>query len=303
MQEIIMTHGVPASGKSTWAKEYIAKHLDYVRINRDDLRSMFADKKVHHVEQFENFVSDMQRRILSGALVRGNNVVIDDTNLNKKSVDSVLTVIQQYCNDYDKSVSVKHIVMEADVYDCIARDSKRESPLGSDIINKFQGDLSKAKQQGWLKNLVTQMYPSKGSVFTDKKLAVICDLDGTLAIINDRNVYDTAKCEQDLINDPIKIILESVQSMGYEIIFVSGRSDAYRTQTQNWLDATGITYRWLFMRKQGDSRKDAIVKREIYDTLIEPAFSVEFALDDRNQVVDMWRNLGITCLQVAPGDF
>jgi hypothetical protein len=57
------------------------------------------------------------------------------------------------------------------------------------------------------------------------------------------------------------------------------------------------------MREAGDSRKDSIVKQELYEKHIEPSYDVFVVLDDRNQVVDMWRSLGLVCLQVAPGDF
>ena len=57
------------------------------------------------------------------------------------------------------------------------------------------------------------------------------------------------------------------------------------------------------MRKTGDNRKDAIVKREIYETHIKDKYQVDYVLYDRNQVVEMWRSLGLTCLQVADGDF
>jgi len=57
------------------------------------------------------------------------------------------------------------------------------------------------------------------------------------------------------------------------------------------------------MRKTGDSRKDSIVKREIFEEHIKGKYRIQFVLDDRNQVVEMWRQLGLTCLQVAEGDF
>jgi hypothetical protein len=57
------------------------------------------------------------------------------------------------------------------------------------------------------------------------------------------------------------------------------------------------------MRHTKDLRKDSIVKGEIYDSVIAPNYNVFFVLDDRNQVVDFWRSKGLTCFQVAPGDF
>jgi hypothetical protein len=57
------------------------------------------------------------------------------------------------------------------------------------------------------------------------------------------------------------------------------------------------------MRKTGDHRKDYVVKKEIHRKLIKPKYEVLFVLEDRNQAVNMWRQEGLTCLQVAPGDF
>lgn len=57
------------------------------------------------------------------------------------------------------------------------------------------------------------------------------------------------------------------------------------------------------MRKSGDMRKDSIVKREMFDEHIRGRYNVNFVLDDRNQVVELWRSMGLTCLQVADGDF
>ena len=57
------------------------------------------------------------------------------------------------------------------------------------------------------------------------------------------------------------------------------------------------------MRETGDSQPDKIVKRKIYENIIKGRFNVKFVLDDRDQVVRTWRNLGLRCLQVAYGDF
>ena len=74
-------------------------------------------------------------------------------------------------------------------------------------------------------------------------------------------------------------------------------------RTERWLERYGIDYKYIFMRAAGDSREDSIVKREIYEGRIAPKFNVKYVLDDRNRVVAMWRSLGLTCLQVADGDF
>jgi hypothetical protein len=101
----------------------------------------------------------------------------------------------------------------------------------------------------------------------------------------------------------------------YEIIFCSGRPERTRADTEEWLADNRFRrdigrapypnytyYNGLYMRKDGDYRRDDIVKQEILDAHINKD-SVLFVLDDRQSVVDMWRRNGVTCFQVAKGDF
>ena len=72
--------------------------------------------------------------------------------------------------------------------------------------------------------------------------AVLCDLDGTLAILNGRDPYVADKCEGDLLNVPVANILLSYKEQGRKIILLSGRSDLYQPQTLNWLEKHAISY-------------------------------------------------------------
>jgi hypothetical protein len=134
-------------------------------------------------------------------------------------------------------------------------------------------------------------------------IAIVCDLDGTLALLNGRNPYDAARCEEDIVNEPVADILKTYFLAGYTILLASGRSDIHRPQTERWLDKHSIQYNALYMRVEGDFRKDAIIKREIYEHHMQGRYNIKFVLDDRNQVVELWRSLGLTVLQVAEGDF
>lgn len=134
--------------------------------------------------------------------------------------------------------------------------------------------------------------------------AIICDLDGTLALMNGRNPFDASKCEDDLPNNPVVHLVKLYADQGTKIILLSGRTDNYKSETLRWLENHSITYEKLLMRRHGDSRKDAIIKKEIIDNEIKGKYFVRFVLDDRNQVVDMWRNeIGYPCFQVYYGDF
>jgi len=80
--------------------------------------------------------------------------------------------------------------------------------------------------------------------------------------------------------------------------------DSSQPQTERWLAKHNVPYDMLIMRKHTDTRKDSIIKKEIFDEHIKGKYFVRFVLDDRNQVVDMWRqDLGLPCLQVYYGDF
>ena len=120
--------------------------------------------------------------------------------------------------------------------------------------------------------------------------------------MKDRSPFNWSRVGEDEVDPNIKNLLDSLREE-YVIFLVSGRSEACRKETEKWLTENDISYDMLFMRPEYDIRKDSIIKREIFETHIRPYYNVEFVLDDRNQVVDMWRSLGLKCLQVAEGDF
>lgn len=136
-----------------------------------------------------------------------------------------------------------------------------------------------------------------------KRLAVIVDIDGTIAEKGDRHPFDWARVGEDTVIGPIRELVKIFEMFGWAILFVSGRSDECMDETDAWLEDNDLDYEWLFMRDVGDYRPDEVVKREFYERDIEPEYDVKYVLDDRNKVVKMWRDLGLTVLQVAEGDF
>ena len=146
-----------------------------------------------------------------------------------------------------------------------------------------------------------------------KKKAIIVDLDGTLSDSSHRQHFMTQKKKDwdafyNALSDdpPNKWCLElsdNFYNSGYSIVLVTGRPSNYIDKTEVWLDLNQVSYERLIMRTEGDYRPDYIIKQEIYEKHIKNEFDVLFAVDDRKQVVDMWRKNGITCLQCAEGDF
>lgn len=143
----------------------------------------------------------------------------------------------------------------------------------------------------------------------EKLIAFICDIDGTLADHEGlRGHFDYAKVYFDKPIWPIIFIVKALISTKKILpIFVSGRENSCRNDTVLWLESVmpelRRTSNELLMRDAGDHRKDFIIKYEKFNEYIRNNYCVIFALDDRTQVVEMWRELGIRTLQVDKGDF
>lgn len=143
-----------------------------------------------------------------------------------------------------------------------------------------------------------------------KPIAIICDLDGTISI-NDqgRNAFEYRQARHDAVNGPVAETLRAfVEGLpGIDLVFVSAREEYGREVTEGWirhhLPFTVFKPLNLFLRANKDYRKDAVVKSEIYLHDIKPYWDILFVLDDRDQVVKMWREQGLSCFQVAEGDF
>lgn len=143
---------------------------------------------------------------------------------------------------------------------------------------------------------------------------ILFDIDGTLADLNGRQKFlkqakpdwqsFNAKMEEDLPNFPVVALYKALyESKKFEIILVSGRQERFRKVTQTWLAWHEIPFNTLLMRADDDQRPDWQVKQDILKTLQAQGKEILFTIDDRQSVVDMWRNDGITCLQCQKGDY
>ena len=142
---------------------------------------------------------------------------------------------------------------------------------------------------------------------------VIFDVDGTLADCDHRRHFVTGKKKDfdafynAMASDSIKEHIRGICNMYYmndlHIIICTGRPEHYRKTTEEWLNKFGVFYHELKMRpNEKRHHPDYEVKQEMLDDILKTR-DVIIAVDDRNQVVDMWRRNNITCLQVAEGDF
>lgn len=137
-----------------------------------------------------------------------------------------------------------------------------------------------------------------------KERAYIVDIDGTLALRSERGPYDMARVGEDTpFSDVVDVVFAQFMT-GAHIIFTSGRDDICRAETAEWI-RKHLPFEpvMMLMRPTGDKRADDELKREMYETEIEPFYDVKGVFDDRNKVVKMWRKIGLTVFQVADGDF
>ncbi len=276
-----MLRGLPASGKTTWAKEQIKIDGNIKRVNKDDLRAMLDNGLYSKTN--EAFILLTRDNIVRNALCRGASIIVDDTNIVAKHEEALRQLAQMNGADFE----IKDFDVPVD--ECIERDSKRgDKSVGKRVIREMAEQYKPQK-------------PASGlNQNSDLPGVVICDLDGTVALLNGRDPYNASTCENDLPNEPV---LTALKRLTLPVYFVSGRDGSYAPQTMNWLNKHFGTNYSLSMRDPGDSRKDSIVKEEILRNDILPNHKVLFVFDDRDQVVKMWRSLGLTCFQVAEGNF
>ncbi|MEZ4872698.1 MAG: NIF family HAD-type phosphatase [Bdellovibrionales bacterium] len=144
-----------------------------------------------------------------------------------------------------------------------------------------------------------------------KTNCIIVDLDGTLANVDHRRKMllednDWDKFNSNMSIDSVNLWCRELIDLfkdKYHIVIVSGRSDEFKEVTFRWLHENNIFFNEVFFRQKGDYRDDRVIKKEIFDTQINPRYSPLFVVDDRKKVVQMWRNIGLTCLQCEDGDY
>jgi predicted kinase len=310
MIKVEMLVGIPGSGKSTYAKQVIAKDpSNWVRVNNDDLRAMM-NGSVWSAD-YEKMITDARNYLIRDALKRGKNVIIDNLNLNRRHFDDVCKIAKSVNADIQVFEKAFYIELE----EAIERDSKREgkTKIGEEVIRKWWKESGK-QQFKFYKPRVEVFKERPGNLNQAVEApayvvglpeAVICDLDGTLALIHDRSPYDAKDCDiKDLPNIPVVKSIQLYHDAGYKIVFCSGRENKYEPETRRFIQKhlPDVAYE-LHMRKTDDFRKDAIIKEEIYQEFIYEKFNVLLVLDDRSQVIEFWRSKGLSTWQVAPGDF
>lgn len=310
MLKIILCKGAPASLKSTWAKKEIALDpLNWIRINNDEIRAM-ANGSVYSAD-YEKLIRSTRNFLVKEALGRNLSVILDNVNSSKSNWDDTIKIAKEANKDVEVSEKLFYCPLE----DLLERNAKREGSarVPDEVVRKFFSDLGRdkfanavprvevlSKRDFCLDMPFTPVIQNKNAVST-----IVCDLDGTATISGGRPIFDATNCHLDTPNIPVIETVKLFHDKGYHIIFCSGREDKYEAPTRQFIEQHMPNIKYdLFMRKSNDFRRDAIIKEEIYDNHIKDKFNILFILEDRRQVVELWRDkLGLTVFQVAWGNF
>lgn len=317
MPRLIVTRGLPASGKTTLAKAWVNERPD-VRAccNRDILRIMLQGGRLGTREQ-EDAVSLVQHHAIRELLRAGWSVVCDDTNLAEKSARGLATIAAEV----GAELEVWDLTRTVPLNECIRRDKERPEAVrvGEDVIRSMHRRyLSPLRGRGFpplrpfppvqsadLSSIPVCVQPAPG----EAPDAVLVDLDGTVALMGDRDPYDYSSVGGDAVNEIVRTVVLALAG-DHDVLFMSGRDEVCRPDTEKWLHATfpGLvdSDAWstrLFMRPAGDDRPDWQVKHELFLKHVAGQYRVALVLDDREQVVRMWRAMGLPVFQVAEGNF
>ena len=144
--ELIILQGIQGSGKTTWAKNWVKEDPNHrVRFNQDDIRNMFG---VYRVPSREPLVKELHNSFLNKAMLEGYDIVLDNMNLNQNTINEIKEIVEEF----NKWISLSPVDLHYDIKyqtffdtpleECIARDSKRENPIGENVIrntyNKYK---------------------------------------------------------------------------------------------------------------------------------------------------------------------
>lgn len=308
--KIIILIGISGSGKSTFAKDYVKNNSNSVIISRDTIRmALFGFNEETYKDYYKNDTTEREKIVTTffntqiwNALENGLDVVVDNTHLNKE----YLYAYKQF------SVRLEICIFDINLDVCIQRDFERVKSVGADVIRKQHKQFEKLLKSNFeedIKNFndeISNIFEScrKQEWTLLKPDCVVVDLDGTLCHTDGkRSPYDYSKVGLDSIDGDIAEIVDVLSKNDeMSIIICTGRDEICRGDTKKFLENMMISIDGLYMRKEGDRRKDNIVKIELIRE-IQKKYNIIGIFDDRKRIISIGRRLGYKMLHVAEGNF
>ena len=304
MSKLILCQGIQGSGKSTYAKKWASEDPEHrVRLNYDDLRNMLG---VYWVPSREHMLKVMENSFLLEAMLKGYDIIIDNMNLNPKTVAKYEGIIKSWNDAQSNKYEMEKILFDTPVDECIRRDSLRNNPIGEVVIKRTWNTYRNYIIQESIKKMKSK------EMKQDPNLphCILIDMDATLFLnTNGRPFYGDDLEPTDILKDepilPTITLVKAYQNTGNLVIGLSGREDKpqIRACTIKQCENQGIHLDALILRPIGSRKRGDASKKELFEDNIKGKYFVDFVLDDSTKVVQMYRDLGLTCLQPNEGKF
>lgn len=330
--KLIITHGLPGSGKTTLAMKIIQKDSqNIVRANRDTIREQLFGVEYHSKtpdKKSEQHVSNIQEEIIKKGLREGKTVIVDDTNLNKGRIQKLFNLSKIY------NVEIEQIHCDVPIDECKRRNKKRASEGGREVPEFVIDNMAKNTydEEGHLKDFIL----SKNGVFivskntpgrkivdnfnkelenknpSQGKAIFVVDMDGTLfnnhkdsvKHLHNREKRDYKGFYESIEKAPVnKKVLNLINNLydkdNITIFAITGRSDDYAQNLINALNKSGAKISKLIMKREGDMRPSSEHKKDTVQELQKQGYIITGAIDDREQDIRMFQELGIMTSIVA----
>lgn len=304
MKKIIVCVGISNSGKSTYSAEKVQQNpQEYIRINRDDIRSLLFGYNDLTVAEYysrpdfmklEKIVTKYEDTLINEALCEDKTVIIDSTNLHKDYIKRY-----EYWN-----VEIELVWFDITLKEALTRNMSRSRKVDESIIEKQYGKYIQLR-----KDFEFSFSPI---IFENDKRnpdVWIFDIDNTIAHMNSRGTFDWKRVGEDIADESVRRLFHIMNIDNYHgenenIIFCSGRDEICREETLTWLENNLGKFNdyKLYMRATNDNRPDWIVKEELW-CKIARNYHIIGLIDDRNQVCRRGRALGLKVYQVEYGNF
>jgi predicted kinase len=285
MPKLTILIGAPASGKSTFAEWTVRTEPKTIRISRDEIR--FAQFQEVLEGNYENIISKLIHAQIKATLENGWNLVVDNCNCRKMYITEIVENFKHLADIHFK-------VFDLPLDELLSRNKNRTRRVPKSVIEKMYNDLQNLKPifdfspiESVKKNDLIPL-----EIDDSKPKCIIVDIDGTLSNSDQRDIFNFRSEEiyDDTVIEQVNFVVRQLsEKSDVKIILCSGREDTHYEITEKWIrEKCGFEFEKLIMRKAGDFRNDAIVKKEILDTDILPFYSPLFAIDDRKRVKEMW---------------
>ena len=301
-KKLILTRGIPGSGKSTWAKAWVAESPETrIRLNWDDMRNMMGPYWVPSREPINKAM--LWCAVNTAAYCdKPYDIVIDNMNLNPKGWKEVEEWIETYnASHHAKSLDLCYELHFKDFFtpvaECIRRDAMRPNPIGEKTIKDIWRKYKHFIQITSVTNYVDNLLPRDPA----KPDCIVVDMDSTMCFnTNGRPWYGEGSTEA-MINDiPNEGVVNLVKSQNYPVVVCTGRNQSQLEVTELWLSKQGIHPEMTFFRANNDFRTGVEVKAELMEEILK-IYNVVAVFEDCEPIVNKFREMGLTVLQPNKG--